>query len=453
MPRAAVEIRTMYYDPLFNAHCQGQAFADSYWASTCNFKANLTSDISLSNHDVVVVGGGFSGLLCAYYLKTEFNIDVCVIEANQVGFGASARNAGFVLKGSGRLSYQQIASKWGLEVSKGIYQEYTDAVARVADLIKVGNIDCDPQTPGYLKIAHNQQAFSALQTQAEFIQQQLGVNCEFLTKAELEAGYMNNQQGIGALRLADGFGVNPLKLLLGYKQLVENAGIPIYENTHVLANRFENGKHNVVTNRGTLQCQSLLHCSNAYANKNADPIIRSRYLPILSSVLVSAPLTDEQLASSGLKTTQLAMDTRILKYYYRLLPDNRLLFGGRGAVFARHQLHPYYKQNLIKGLLDCFPTLNQLQFDYYWSGYIAASFDDMPHVHYHNNSGYIIGYCGAGVSFSSQAAYRLAQMVAGKSTPELPLYTQAAPYIPMRFAHRFGQLGYYLYAQLRDKIG
>lgn len=443
----------MHYDPLFSANCQGQAFADSYWANSCHFIPTQSATAQLKNHDVVVIGAGFSGLLCAYYLKKEFNIDVCVIEANQVGFGASARNAGFVLKGSGRLSYQQIASKWGLDVSKGIYQEYTAAVERVAGLINEHQIDCEPQAPGYLKIAHNQQAFSALAQQAEFIQNVLGVNCEFLTQPQLQQDYMNNQQGVGALRLADGFGVNPLKLLLGYKQALSELGVPIYEHTHVLNTHMENGRHQITTTQGSINCQTLLHCSNAYANKDASSVIRSRYLPILSSVLVSAPLTHEQLASSGIKTTQLAMDTRILKYYYRLLPDNRLLFGGRGAVFARHQQHPYYKNNLIKGLLECFPSLANLKFDYYWSGYIAASFDDMPHVNYQNNTGYILGYCGAGVSYSAQAAYRLAQMVAGKSVPELPLYTQAAPYIPLRSAHRLGQIGYYLYAQLRDKFG
>ena len=87
-----------YYDPISAQHCQNQAFAPSYWASTQalpDLQPAITSD---TNCDVVIIGGGFSGLLTAYYLATEHQQECIVLEANQVGFGASARNAGFVLK-------------------------------------------------------------------------------------------------------------------------------------------------------------------------------------------------------------------------------------------------------------------------------------------------------------------------------------------------------------------
>ncbi|MDA3830857.1 FAD-dependent oxidoreductase [Paucibacter sp. O1-1] len=86
--------------------------------------------------DVAIIGGGYTGLLTAYYLASEFNIDCHVLEANQVGFGASARNAGFVLKGSGRLGYAAMTKRWDLATTKGIYIEFNQAVARVDGLIK-----------------------------------------------------------------------------------------------------------------------------------------------------------------------------------------------------------------------------------------------------------------------------------------------------------------------------
>ncbi|TLX45674.1 oxidoreductase [Pseudoalteromonas phenolica] len=442
-----------YYDPISAQHCQNQAFAPSYWASTQslpNLLPTLTSD---TNCDVVIIGGGFSGLLTAYYLATEHQQECILLEANQVGFGASARNAGFVLKGSGRLSYPQMANKWGMDVCQSIYGEFTEAVQRVEDLIKSQQIACDPQPKGYLKIAHNQQAFAGLKAQAEFLQKHLSSDAEFVSVEELKTGYMNNHQAYGAMRLPDGFGIHPLKLVLGYKKMAMEAGVKIYEHT-LASNINETGSHVTLKANGfNIQAKKLVISGNAYNSKVTSPVINNRYLPILSSIMVTNPLTQDQLQSSGLKTHQVTMDTRTLKYYYRLLPDNRLLFGGRGAIFAKDQNKPTYLNNLKKGLADCFPTLSNISHDYYWHGYIAAALDDMPHVTVQGNIGYTLGYCGAGVSFSAQAAYRLAQQIAGVTVPNLPLYRTPLPYLPFPSLRRFGQWGYYQYAQLKDKLG
>lgn len=441
-----------HYDPIFNEHCQGQPFAPSYWASTISLPEPTSPPKESFDCDVAIIGGGFSGLLCAFYLATEHKLKCAVFEANQVGFGASARNAGFVLKGSGRLSYPQMAKKWGMDTCKGIYAEFSEAVRRVEDLINTHHIDCDPQPKGYIKIAHNPQAFSNLKAQAEFLRSHLNSDAEFIDIASLKSDYMDNQQAFGALRLPDGFGVNPLKLLLGYRTLCLNAGVQLFEKT-LLENIIETPDGITATANGfNVNAKKLVIAGNAYNTQKTHAYIDNRYLPILSSVMVTRPLTELELESSGLKTHQVTMDTRTLKYYYRLLPDNRLLFGGRGAVFAKDQDKSVYLNNLKRGLAACFPTLSQLDVDYYWHGFIAAALDDMPHVYQKNNIGYILGYCGAGVSFSAQAAYRMAQMTAGLEVPNLPLYREPLPYLPFPKLRRLGQWGYYQYAQVKDKF-
>ncbi|WP_462153094.1 NAD(P)/FAD-dependent oxidoreductase [Pseudoalteromonas xiamenensis] len=439
------------YDPIFAKHCQGQEFAPSYWASTIPLPTDTIALSTSQSFDVAIIGGGFSGLLTAYYLATEHHLECAVFEANQVGFGASARNAGFVLKGSGRLSYAQMAQKWNIETAKAIYHEFSEAVCRVESLIKTHQIDCEPQPKGYIKIAHNPQAFENLKAQADFLKLHLGSDAEFLSIEELKANYMDNQQAFGALRLPDGFGVNPLKLLLGYRSLAQSVGVKIFEHTLVTDVHDASTGVTFRANDQTVTAKKLVITGNAYNSKNTHSIINNRYLPILSSVMVTKPLTQAELECCGLKTNQVTMDTRTLKYYYRLLPDNRLLFGGRGAIFAKDRDKPFYLNNLKRGLRECFPSLGDKDHEYYWHGYIAAAMDDMPHVNVVGNVGYILGYCGAGVSFSAQAAYRLAQQLAGVDVPNVPLYNTGLPYLPFPALRRFGQWGYYQFAQIKDQ--
>lgn len=446
------------YDPLVNKTPKGQPQPTSYWASTIKLPKPNAALKGTQQTDVAIIGGGYTGLLTAYYLATEFNIDCHVLEANQVGFGASARNAGFVLKGSGRLGYSAMAQRWDIDTAKGIYAEFTEAVARVSGLIKQHQISCDVQDTGYLKVAHNPKALAQLQAAAGFIQQHFGDGAEFIDRNTFCDQYMNHQQAFGALRLNDGFGINPLKLLLGYKQMVQQANVSISEQSCVLTWQQEGGKHRLITESGELTANKVICAGNAYTPKKFSPIIDNKYLPILSNVIVTEPLTADELQQAGIYTSQVTMDTRILKYYYRLLPDNRLLFGGRGAVWGKDSANPVYGQRLKMALDKCFPALKHKAIAYNWTGWIAASFDDMPHVFAENGVGYSLGYCGAGVSFSSQAAYRLAQSMAGVASPNLPLYRQPLPshpssILPFGQVKRLGQWGYYHYGWMKDRFG
>jgi glycine/D-amino acid oxidase-like deaminating enzyme len=441
------------YDPLVNANSAGQPQANSYWASTIALPAPLPQLTGTQRTQVAIIGGGYTGLMTAYYLASQFNIDCHVLEANRVGFGASARNAGFVLKGSGRLGYSDMAKRWDLETAKGIYTEFSEAVARVDGLIKLHNIDCEPQEQGYLKVAHNAKAMEKLKGASEFILKHFGDGAEFISGKDFCERYMDHGQAFGALRLKDGFGLNPLKLLLGYKDAVLNQGVTISEQSCVLDWIEENGQHRLITDKGELIADQVICAGNAYTPKHFNPRIDNKFLPILSNVIVTEPLSADELISAGLKTHQVTMDTRILKYYYRLLPDNRILFGGRGAVWGKDGSNPVYGERLKQALDKCFPSLKHKAIAYNWTGWIAAAMDDMPHVYAKDGVGYSLGYCGSGVSFSAQAGFRLAQTIAGQQVPSLPLYQQPLPSFPFAKARRLGQWGYYHYGWLKDKLG
>jgi glycine/D-amino acid oxidase-like deaminating enzyme len=147
------------------------------------------------------------------------------------------------------------------------------------------------------------------------------------------------------------------------------------------------------------------------------------------------------------------MDTRALKYYYRKLPDNRILFGGRGAITGKGADDPYYAQRLLAVLKTSFPALANITYSYAWSGWICMALDDLPHIHQNDQQSvfYSMGYCGSGVSFSVQAGKRLAEKVAEKPVPNLPLYNKALPKFPFAPLRRAGQWGYFHYGKIKDQ--
>lgn len=441
------------YDPMHDTSpgC-AMPYPDSYWANTSGHPppddGPLTQDIDV---DVAIIGAGYTGLSCALHLAREHGIKAHVLEANQTAWGCSGRNAGFILKSSGRKAYATMARQWGNEVMRGIYQEMCEGVETVNNLIAEG-IDCQQQAPGFIKLAHKPSMLKPLISQAKLQQKMFGYDVQILTQDELRGQYMDDQNAYGGIRYQDGFGINPLKLAWGYQKLAREAGVTIHTGSPVTQWFDNNKRQQLITPNGRVNAQKVVIASNGYTPKNFHGLVQARTLPVLSQIIVSQPLSQTQLAACNFLTTNVVMDTRALKYYYRKLPDNRLLFGGRGAITGKAADDPYYARRLLEVLKTSFPPLQDLQYDYAWSGWISMALDDLPHVYQNQQQSvfYSMGYCGSGVSFSVQAGKRLAQKVAGQTVPDLPLYQKALPKFPLAPLRRVGQWGYFHYGKIKD---
>ncbi len=440
------------YDPMVDTRINhNQAYPCSYWAAhteTTQQGNTLTTDIST---DVLVIGAGYTGLSCAYQLASQFGREATVLEANQTAWGCSGRNAGFVLRGTGRLGLAQLAQRYGADTAMQFHLEYGAALEQVQHMISAGNIACDAQPPGYLKVAHKAALGRQLPEQAAFLQRQFGYQVQYVSPAELKQHYMHNEQAFGAIRFPDCFGVNPLALAQGYATLAQQQGVRLFTGSPALGWQRSATGFTVQTPQATVQCRQLILATNAYTASGFYPQLNRACLPVLSSVIVTEPLTAQQLSASGLNHTQLVMDTRALKYYYRKLPDNRLLFGGRSAVYGKDAENPLYPARLLSALKQCFPLLEQLALAYHWSGWVAVSFDDMPRL-CQSEPGvfYGAGYCGSGVSFSTLAGVRLAQMASGAALPALPIYHSRLKPFPLPQFRRLGQQVYYQWGRLKD---
>lgn len=443
------------YDPLYaDTLAPNLPSAPSYWHSTADAiqYPQLTSS---KQTDVAIIGGGYTGLSCAIHLARLGVKDITVLEANHIGWGCSSRNAGFVLPGSGRIGYRDLVKRFGKESTLGLHDNYIQAIDLIRELISDNELNVDQTEDGYLKLAHSQNWFGKLQSNADYLQSQFGYEVEVLSKTQLSEQHVQHNKAYGAIRYSNGFGVNPLKLVNGYAQLAHNSGVNIFCNTP--AQRFaKNGsQHLIETEQGDLLADKIVFATNGYTPAKLKTPLQGKTLPVLTAVIVTRPLTEEELQASHFKTHQVMMDTRELKYYYRLLPDNRILFGGRGAISGRQADSHKYPNRLLAELKASFPGLNKVSIDFNWHGWIAVSLDQMPHLYKSKQQEYYAtGYCGSGLSFSAFAGKQLADLVTEQplNTPllsELPTF----PFAKFGSLRRIGQGAFYQYGRFKDWMG
>ncbi len=421
------------YDPLVtNLPPSDGHYPDSFWVDPehQNLYTPCEGDYET---DVAIVGGGYTGLSAALHISQASKLRCTVLEANQPGWGCSGRNGGFVLPGTGRLGVDKMANLWGKHISQAVYAEYLASIKTVEQLIASG-IDCDKTQGGYLKLAHKPSLVSALHQQAKVLSSDYGDSITALNANQIQQDYLSGAESFGGIYYPNAFGVNPWKLCQGLADKATQVGADIFGNTAVLNTSFDGSKHRLKTTHGEITAKHLIIATNAYGPRKLFNILQDRTFPVISSIIVTEPLSKQQLDEIGIKPGLMVMDTRALKYYYRVLPDNRLLFGGRGAIKGKDADSPIYKDALIRGLKQTFPLLGTIEPAYFWSGWVAVSLDDYPRIYHERKSAtlYASGYCGAGLAFSIQAGKRLSQLLLSPDTlPELPYFKTPLKQFPL----------------------
>jgi glycine/D-amino acid oxidase-like deaminating enzyme len=339
-----------------------------------------------------------------------------------------------------------------LRSAKNIFAEFHQGLETVSQLIDAGKIECDISRGGYLKVAHTQALAVKMQEQAVIQQTDFSDKVEFCDAERIKQQFMCNPQAFAGMYYPDYFSLNPLKLAQGYARLATDSGVQVYPNSPVIDWSEEGGKQRLSTPQGSVVCDKVIIATNGYTGKKQHALIKDRHFPVLSSVIVTRPLSNQERELIGMQAGLMVMDTRPMKYYYRLLPDGRLLFGGRGAIQGKDADKKVYAEGLLKALLATFPQLEQLTVKYFWSGWVSVSYDDYPRIFANQDHSvlYAMGYCGSGLSFSTQAGKRLAEKLAGKQTlPALPYGQSPLPKFPMAPMRRLGLSLYYKWAQLK----
>ncbi len=423
------------YDPLYDPLAaptpgHGQDYAPTYWAASAGPEPDhdgpVAADIDV---DVAIIGSGFTGLACALFLAREHGIKATVLEANRLAWGCTSRNGGQAQAASGRLSRSQWIARWGADVAQRMHREILDGFDTFKALI--AEIDCDAQPGGHLYIAHKPSALEKLKAEAEVLRDVFNYPVSILTRAELHQTYLRDAEAVGAMHEPEGIGVHPLKLAYGYARAARSLGARIHPASPVTGWRTRRGRPlSADAGRGG---QSPRRCR------------RHRRL-YLAAIAPQAPrplhadpveLDGDPAADCGrnrglqFQTRQVITDTRTLRFYYRLLPGNRLQIGSRAAITGADAANPKHKQILIDAIARKFPPIGGIEIDYSWWGWVDVSHDMMPRIVQPEAGSawyYAFGYGGNGVMYSAQAGRRLAQLVAGKPDAafDLPIFSLGA---------------------------
>ena len=449
-PRAA-------YDPLYDplvAPTPGlnSDYAPTYWLATAGTPPGDDGPVVGDRDvDVVVVGSGFTGLTCALFLAREHGIKATVLDANRVAWGCSTRNGGQAQNAAGRLTRSQWITRYGRDAALSLHAELRDGFELFADLIR--DIPCDAQPGGHLYVAHRRHRLEKLKIESDLANAVFGYATRMLSGDAVRRDWLNEAEAVGALHEPLGIGVNPAKVAFGYLRAARAAGATVHPASPVQEVVERGGGFDVRTPNGTLRARAVAVATGGYTGQNL-PALRSRIMPILSNSLVTRPLTPAELAATNFKTRQVITDTRTLRHYYRLLPDDRVQIGSRSAITGADAANPRHLDQLRRGLTRKFPALDDVAVDYSWWGWVDVSHDMMPRIVQPSPARrlfYSVGYGGNGVSFSAQAGRRLAGLVAGRPAPELPIFRGELPGHPFAPFRRLGQRILYRLYERRDE--
>jgi len=382
----------------------------------------LSGDIDC---DVAIIGAGFTGLWCAYYLmQLDPSLSVAVIEKDHVGFGASGRNGGWC-HAEYPLGYGSLASDHGHDAAMAYMRALFASVDDVGGVADAEGIDCDFDKGGVLTVAR-----SALQ-KGYAIEEVSEAHDVGLTEADIrlldasEASAMLGATGVvGGVWHAHGAAIHPAKLVHGLAEVIESSGVKIFERTQ--AKGISRGK--VKTAVGSVRAPMVVVALEGYHSQL--PGEARRIVPLYSLMIATEPLPGDAWDKIGLDRRQTFSDFRNLIIYGQRTADGRLAFGGRGAPYHwGSSIEPGFDiddgvhTELVRSLLELFPFLADYDVTHRWGGPLGVARDWRPSVtvDHEKRVAWAGGYVGDGVNTAHLAGQTLAELITRTDTERTTL--------------------------------
>jgi glycine/D-amino acid oxidase-like deaminating enzyme len=397
--------------------------------------------------DICIVGAGFAGLNTALSLLERGASNTIVLEAANVGHGASGRNGGFVFGGFS-LDEAALLRAHGPEAGKALYRLTLEAVERIRRRIESLHIACDA-VHGGVYLANWFPDGRILDERRRFMSEHLGVEWTRVDKAEF-AALARTDRYHGALYEPDAFHFHPLKYAQGLARTLSGAGVRVHERSAVTAIEREGTGWRVRTPEGSVAARDVVLCGGGYLGRLHGRLAAAT-LPIATYVMTTEPL-GERLATV-LTTTAAIYDTRFAFDYYRPLPDTRLLWGGRIAV--RERAAADVARLLYRDMLRVYPQLAGTRIDHAWSGLMSYGRHRMPQMgRLPDGLWYGSGFGGHGVAPTTLCGELLAAALLGDSAVLEGFRRWGLPHAGGPFGLGVAQLTYWvetLHDRLRER--
>jgi len=383
---------------------------DSYYAATARREQAFPALAGDTQCDVAIVGGGLAGLSSAIDLRRR-GFDVVLLEAREVGFGASGRNGGQAIHGLA-CDQETIERQLGLDAARQVWAMSIEALDLLRQRLQEHGIDCDWRS-GYLGLATSARKGRALQAWAQRTEAVYGYPMQRIEAAEIGRWIASPRYHSGIYDPRSGH-LHPLKYTLGLARAAAAAGVRLHEHSPVLA--LAQGERPALrTATGTVHARQVLLAGNVYLQGVA-PGLQARIMPVGTYIACSETL-EPALAASLVPTHAAVCDTDFVLDYFRATPDHRLLYGGRVSYST---LTPAdLGESMRRRMVHTFPQLAGTRVAYAWGGFVditmnrAPDFGRLPAVGAAPNVYYLQGFSGHGLALTGLAGRLVAEAMAG----------------------------------------
>jgi gamma-glutamylputrescine oxidase len=358
--------------------------------------------------DVCILGAGITGLSTAIECA-QAGLRVIVLEAQQVGWGASGRSGGQAIFGYG-CDQHKITAMIGLEDSRKLFDFSLEGLRIILERCQEFSIDCDWQA-GHAHVAIKPRHIDELKLWQEDLQKNFAYSLPWWDKEQLQA-QLASPRYIGALYDVNSGHLHPLKYTQGLARAAESLGVKIFEHSAVTS--LQRGDKPVFkTQHGQAQCDYAVLAGNAYV-KGIAPELDYKIMPVGTYIGATAAL-EPALAESLIKNNMAVADINWALDYFRLSNDHRLLFGGRASYSTLPP--PNLPGVLTRRMTRVFPQLKHLKFDYAWGGFVDISLNRAPHWgRLGKNIYFAQGFSGHGIAATGLAGRIMSEAIRGQAS-------------------------------------
>jgi gamma-glutamylputrescine oxidase len=392
--------------------------AHSYYEASVTRPVSRAALIGDFDCDVCIVGGGLAGLSAAIELRKR-GFTVALLEAKQIGWGASGRNGGQVIAGLA-CDITEIERQLGRDAAKHVWNMSLEAIDIIHERRRDYKISCDWQA-GFLFGAVKPRKARELAEFAAAAERNYGYTLDLISQQDVRA-WIDSARFVALAHDARSGHLHPLKYTLGIAAAAEKEGATIFENTAVASITHETSsmgarkRYLVHARDGAVRCNYLLLAGNVYLDTVA-PSIRSRIMPVGTYIVATEPMSRARM-NALIPSRSAVCDTNFVLDYFRPSADDRMIFGGRvsySTVTPRDLAASMHRR-----MTNVFPQLNDVRVTHSWGGFVDITMNRAPDFGRVHDIGddvyYLQGFSGHGLALTGLAGRVAAEAIAGTAT-------------------------------------